>query len=436
LWGHYNRDIEHYRPNSDRRDASARDPISCFSSKLIADGVLTAEQFKKLGSEVSTQLQQVLHEVVNAAEPDPGTASDHVYAPRFAGESVQRAVAGESEKPQTMTYIRAVNQALRRELETRPNVLVYGEDVGKAGGIFGAARQLQKEFGQHRVFDTPISESAILGSAVGAAMAGMKPIIEIMWADFMLVALDQLVNQAANIRYVTGGEVGAPFVVRTQQGVTPGSCAQHSQSLEALLLHIPGLRVALPATPQDAYSILRAAVAAADPCIVIEARALYQTSGLVSLSDRVEPIGFSRLRRAGSDAAILTWGTMVHTSLQAAEKLQEEGLCVGVLDLRWLSPLDEDAIMDVAIAASGRVVIVHEANLTAGFGAEIASRLHERLGRDLSLQVSRVASPDTRMPAAPMLQRRLLPDVSRIAGAVRALMKQAERGVPMSPERT
>ena len=146
----------------------------------------------------------------------------------------------------TISYIQAVNEALSRELETRPEVLVYGEDVGYSGGIFGASRGLQKRFGADRVFDTPISESAILGSAVGAALMGMKPIVEIMWADFMLVALDQIINQAANVRYITRGRSGAPIVVRTQQGVTPGSCAQHSQSLEALLAHIPGLRIAIP----------------------------------------------------------------------------------------------------------------------------------------------------------------------------------------------
>ncbi len=159
----------------------------------------------------------------------------------------------------------AVNEALRRELAARPEVVVYGEDVGHAGGIFGVTRTLQEQFGERRVFDMPIAESAILGSAVGAALEGLRPIVEIMWADFMLVALDQLVNQAANVRYVSGGRHGAPLVVRTQQGATPGSCAQHSQSLEALLAHIPGLRIGVASTPQDAHSMLRAAVADDDP---------------------------------------------------------------------------------------------------------------------------------------------------------------------------
>ena len=247
LWGHYNRDIEHYRPKEDRDESRARDPISSFSSKLIAAGELTSKALDELVASVRSELDQVQQEVLRAPYPDPATARQHVWA--IGGLSHPNISSPISEPVKKVSYIQAVNEALSRELATRPEVVVYGEDVGQAGGIFGAARGLQKLFGPDRVFDTPISESAILGSAVGAALMGMKPIVEIMWADFMLVALDQIINQAANVRYITGGRSGAPIVVRTQQGVTPGSCAQHSQSLEALLAHIPGLRIAIPATP-------------------------------------------------------------------------------------------------------------------------------------------------------------------------------------------
>ncbi len=315
-----------------------------------------------------------------------------------------------------------MNEALSRELATRPEVLVYGEDVGQAGGIFGASRGLQKSFGADRVFDTPISESAILGSAVGAALMGMKPVVEIMWADFMLVALDQIINQAANVRYITGGRSGAPIVVRTQQGITPGSCAQHSQSLEALLTHIPGLRVAIPATAQDAYSILRAAVAASDPCIIFESRALYQTTGTVHFSDIIEPIGKSRLHRPGRDVMIVTWGTMLQVALETAEQLAKDGLEVGVLDLRWLCPLDDEGLRAAVKSASGRAIVLHEANRTGGFGAEVVARLHEFFDRDLSLNVTRVATPDVKIPAAPVLQQALLPTSARLVEEVRQLL--------------
>ncbi|MGE0405489.1 MAG: thiamine pyrophosphate-dependent enzyme, partial [Candidatus Korobacteraceae bacterium] len=252
LWGHYNRDIEHYRPKEDRDEARGRDPIARFSAKLVADGVMSQQEIDTLGAKVKAEVQELAEKVLASPMPEPSSAREHVYAANTAAPAQKQEPAGEAK---TMSFIQAVNEALNQELQSRPEVLVYGEDVGFSGGVFGASRGLQKQYGSERVFDTPISESAILGSAVGAAMCGMKPIVEIMWADFMLVALDQIINQAANIRYITQGRSGAPIVVRTQQGATPGSCAQHSQSLEALLAHIPGIRVAVSATPQDAYDL-------------------------------------------------------------------------------------------------------------------------------------------------------------------------------------
>lgn len=423
LWGHYNRDIEHYRSKEDRDESRTRDPISSFSSKLLAAGELTNTALEELTASVRSEMDQVQVQVLRAPYPDPATARQHVWA--MDGLSQPSAQAPIAEPVKKVSYIQAVNEALSRELATRPEVIVYGEDIGQAGGIFGAARGLQKAFGADRVFDTPISESAILGSAVGAALMGMKPIVEIMWADFMLVALDQIINQAANVRYITGGRSGAPIVVRTQQGATPGSCAQHSQSLEALLAHIPGLRIAVPATPQDVYNLLRTAVAAPDPCIVFEARSLYQTTGEVHFSDEIEPMGQSVLRRPGRDAVIVTWGTSVHVALEAAAKLADEGADIGVLDLRWLNPLDEEGLRAAVKDASGKVIILHEANQTGGFGAEILARLHESLSGEMDLSVTRVATPDMRIPAAPTLQRVLLPSASRVIDAVGRLLAQS-----------
>src|SRR5229473_2752750 len=392
LWGHYNRDIEHYRSKEDRDHARARDPITTFSNKLIAAGVLTPDAFRELEVSVKSELDEVQRIVLSSPPPDAAAAGRYVWCEA----PTQPASTAASEVPQTKTvsYIQAVNEALSRELATRPDVLVYGEDVGQAGGIFGASRGLQKNFGADRVFDTPISESAILGSAVGAALMGMKPIVEIMWGDFMLVALDQIVNQAANVRYITGGRSGAPIVVRTQQGATPGSCAQHSQCLEALLAHIPGLRIAIPATPQDAYSLLRSATASPDPCVIYEARGLYQTKGAVEFTEAIEPIGRSRLHKPGRDAVIVTWGTTLLIALEAARQLAEGGVDVGVLDLRWLCPLDNDGLQAAVRSASGNEIVLHEANRTGGFGAEIVARLHEFLGNEIALKIARVATPD------------------------------------------
>ncbi len=414
LWGHYSRDIEHYRSKADKAAAEARDPLSVMKARLIASGV-SEEDLERVRTFQEKNIDEMVEAIMASDDPDPAIAGSHVVA-----------VAAESHTPKVletrdMTYIEAVNAAMRAELETDARTIIFGEDVGKGGGIFGGSRNLQRDFGDDRVFDTPIAENAILGSAVGAAMAGMKPIVEIMWADFIFVALDQLVNQAANIRYITGGKNSVPLVVRTQQGATPGSCAQHSQCIEAMLAHVPGLKVALAATATDAYALLRAAAADPDPCVVIEARGLYQAKTPVELTDGAEAVGKARSRRSGSDAVILTWGSMVVPALAAADELAESGRNVGVLDLRWLNPLDEPAIIKAVNEASGKVLIVHEAVRTGGFAAEIAMRIGELLP-DLKTKIARLTTPDTRIPSSPVLQAALLPDASKIKEAVQALL--------------
>ncbi|MDO8280133.1 MAG: thiamine pyrophosphate-dependent enzyme, partial [Burkholderiaceae bacterium] len=324
LWGHYNRDIEHYRPREDSREAAARDPLKVWAQRLTASGLMSAAEVDRVIASQDARVADLAQSALAAPRLPVAAARDHVVSTPQAGAPAR------SQEPRSeareMSYIGAVNAALRDELAADPRTVVYGEDLGHAGGIFGASKGLQLEFGDARVFDTPIAESAILGSGVGAAMTGLKPIVEIMWADFMLVALDQLVNQAANVRYVTGGKTSVPMVVRTQQGATPGSCPQHSQSLEALLTHIPGLKVALPATPQDAYDILREAAADPDPCIVIEARGLYGMKALVHPGIAGGRPGRARLHREGADVAIVTWGAMLHQALDAAARLATEGI--------------------------------------------------------------------------------------------------------------
>lgn len=423
LWGHYNRDIEHYRPKADKELASAEDPIVLLRTRLIESGHATAEAAQRIIAEQEAAVERLAETALNAPLPDPGEACNHVVA--------SPAPIKDDPPPKEtreMTYIEAVNAALRAELESNLKTLVFGEDVGKAGGIFGASRYLQRDFGANRVFDTPIAESAILGSAVGLAISGMKPIAEIMWSDFILVALDQLVNQAANVRYVTQGRSSVPMVVRMQQGMTPGSCSQHSQSIEAILAHIPGLKVAMPATPQDAYALLRAAAADPDPCVIIEARALYQAKGLVTLSDAPEPVGRARFHRHGTAAAIITWGTMVGVANEAARMLEQDGIDVSVLDLRWLSPMDEASLVVAAKRAGGKVVIVHEAVRTGGFGAEVAIRLNELIGHELDLRVRRVTTPDVRIPASPVLQAALAPNPEKVVSAIRQLLDMNVRG--------
>jgi pyruvate/2-oxoglutarate/acetoin dehydrogenase E1 component len=319
-------------------------------------------------------------------------------------------------------YVDAVNAALLRVLEEVPNTIVFGEDVGEPGGVFGATRGLRERFGE-RVFDTPISESAILGAAIGAAMMGMRPIAEIMWVDFMLVALDQVVNQAANVRYVSNGRLTAPLTIRTQQGALPGSCAQHSQNLEALFAHVPGLLVGLPATVQDAYDMLVAAVYNDNPTLVIENRGLYRRFKEEALFEgAVQPVGGSRVRRVGSDVTLVTWGAMTYTALEAADMLAREVVGVEVLDLRWLVPFDTETLA-ASLEKTGRLVVAHEANVFGGFGAEVAAWAAENFLYSLEAPVRRVGVPNCRIPAAPHLQAALIPDATRIARAVRETLE-------------
>jgi 2-oxoisovalerate dehydrogenase E1 component len=415
LGGHYNGDIQHYRPKDDIKAAAERDPLVLLGEILKKEEIATAEQLAAMDEEIIAEIEQVIERVRQAPLPDPDTASSHVVAPV---EQISNK-PNEHTNGQQMTYGKAVNEALRIELGARPELLAYGEDVGHSGGIFGIHMKLQADFGAHRVFDTPIAEAAILGSALGSSLLGMKPVVEIMWADFMLVAMDQLINQMANIRYVTEGKRSAPVVVRTQQGSTPGSCPQHSQCLEVLVAHIPGLKVGMPATPADAHSMLRAAIADPDPCILFECRGLYKQEGPVATDLDVEPVGGARLTREGSDLAIISWGRSALYAKEAADLLADEGISAAVLDLRWLSPLDTSAIDAVVNSCGGQAMIVHEANLTGGFGGEIAAGICERLP---GAKVSRLGTPDTRIPASPVLSAVLIPDAKAIVAKARTLL--------------
>jgi pyruvate dehydrogenase E1 component beta subunit/2-oxoisovalerate dehydrogenase E1 component len=321
----------------------------------------------------------------------------------------------------SLRYIQAVQAAMRWALESRADTLIFGEDVAKPGGPFGATKGLFEAFGEERIFDTAISETAMLGMALGTAMTGHRPIVEIMYADFMFVAMDQLVNQIANTRYVSEGRWSAPLVVRTQQGVSPGACAQHSHSIETYLVHTPGLRVALPATADDAYQMNRTAIDSDDPVIVVEARMLYPSVGDVALDAPVQPMGGARIARPGSDATLVSWSTGVPTCLVAAEQLAGEGVDVEVVDMRWLNPLDIDTAV-ASIAKTGRAAVVHEANLTGGLGGEIVARASEALFGVLQAPILRVATPDVPMPAAPNLQAAAIPDAARVASTVRRLL--------------
>lgn len=326
----------------------------------------------------------------------------------------------------TLSYAESVNAALSRALGERPETLLFGEDVAIPGGVFGVTKGLHRTYGD-RVFDTPISESAILGGAVGSAMFGMRPIVEIMWADFALVAFDQIVNQAANVRYISRGEVIAPLTIRTQQGNAAGACAQHSQSLEALFAHIPGLRVCMPATSQDAYDLLLSAIWSDDPTIVIENRTLYHgEKHPVAIGGPVQPIGGAQLRRSGSDVTIVTWGAIQRHVLSAAERAAAEGIESDVIDARWIRPLDIESVI-TSVQRTGRLLVVHEAHTTGAVGAEVVARVVES-GVALSSPPVRLGALETRIPAAVQLAARVFPGDDEILSSIRRVAHDVPAG--------
>jgi pyruvate/2-oxoglutarate/acetoin dehydrogenase E1 component len=319
-----------------------------------------------------------------------------------------------------LSYAQAACEALHHAMQQDARVVALGEDVGR-GGVFGQYRGLQQSFGAERVIDTPISEATIMGAAVGMALAGLRPVVELRVVDFALCAMDEVVNQAAKARYMFGGQARVPLVARMPIGLWQGSAAQHSQSLEAWFAHVPGLVVVAPATPQDNHGLLAAAIASGDPVIYMEHKELWGLEDEVN-SARGEPLGIAAVRRAGSDLTLVTWSRTVHDALRAAEAAQAEGLSLEVIDLRTLWPWDRETVF-ASLRKTRRLLVAHEAVQVGGFGAEIAAVVAETLG----VPVRRLGAP--RIPAgyAPSLENASRVTPEAILAAARALASKPAR---------
>jgi pyruvate dehydrogenase E1 component beta subunit len=318
-----------------------------------------------------------------------------------------------------MSYSSAVVLALAEAMDDDDRVFVLGEDVAH-GGAYGATKGLLDRFGADRVRDTPISEAAIVGTSLGAAMAGMRPVCEIMHMDFIACAMDQVVNQAAKVRYMSGGRAAAPMVIRCGVGGWLNAAAQHSQSLEAWFTHVPGVKVASAGTPADVRAVLHAAIADPDPVIVMEPLALYADRGEVPDDRPTESLGTADVKRSGDDATVVTWGAMVPRVLEAADTLAAGGVGVEVVDLLTLSPWDADAVV-ASVERTGRALVAHQAYRSGGFGAEVAATIAERAWGRLSSPVARLGGLDVPVPFSPPLEEYVLPDAARVAAAVRSL---------------
>jgi acetoin:2,6-dichlorophenolindophenol oxidoreductase subunit beta len=320
-----------------------------------------------------------------------------------------------------LRYAEALHAALREEMSRDPSVFLFGEDIGQYGGVFKVSRGLQEEFGRSRVRDTPISEQALTAMAVSAAMTGTRPVLEIMYADFMPLTLDALINQASIYEYIWKGQVKMPFVLRTQGGGGAGAGAQHSKSLDSLVAHVPGLRVVAPATPADAKGLLKAAIRSEHPVVFLEHKLLYNLRDDVPDDDYVIEIGKARVARAGSDVTIFATSRMVHESEKAAAALAAEGISAEVIDLRSLRPLDLDAIR-TSLAKTHRAVVVNEGWRFCGYAAELSATIMDHAFDELDAPVIRVTLPDMPVPYSEPLELAVLPNADRIADAARRVL--------------
>lgn len=325
----------------------------------------------------------------------------------------------------TITYSEALNEALREEMRRDPHVFVMGEDVAiwGGGGVFGVTRGLVEEFGPTRVRDTPISEEAIAAVATGAALTGSRPVAEIMYVDFIGLAMEPLVNQAAKLRYMFGGKATVPLVVRAQEGAGRGNAAQHSQSLEAWFCHIPGLKVVTPSTPADAKGLLKSAIRDDNPVIFLEHKVLYFAKGPVPEGEYTVPLGVAEVKRPGGHVTVVGIHTMVGKALQAAEQLAAEGIELEVIDPRTLVPLDAETIV-ASVKKTGRLIVTHEAYRNGGYGAEIVSRVVEAAFDYLDAPPQRVCARDVPVPYSATLEQAALPQVDDLVACARALARK------------
>jgi pyruvate/2-oxoglutarate/acetoin dehydrogenase E1 component len=322
-----------------------------------------------------------------------------------------------------LTYLEAVREALWQEMERDERVFIIGEDVGVYGGAFGVTRGMVERFGAERVIDTPISEYGIAGAITGAALTGMRPVGEIMFMDFTTLAMEQLVNQAAKMRFMFGGTIEVPFVLRCPAGSGTGAAAQHSQSLEAWFVHVPGLKVVMPSTPYDAKGLLLASIRDPNPVIFVEHKLLYRTKGIAPEEPYTVPLGKAEVKRTGRDLTIVATSIMVMRALEAAAQLAEEGIEVEVVDPRTLKPLDADTIV-ASVSKTGHVLIVHEACKTGGYGAELAATIAESEAFDyLDAPIVRLAGRDMPIPYNRTLEHHTVPQVEDIVGKAREIVQ-------------
>lgn len=418
LKGHYFGDPCAYLPPEEVATWTPRDPVARLKADLIGQGFLDEQRCREIEQEVGQELVEAVEFARTSAFPETATLADHVFAP---GQPAPTAPEPGAAGGRVITYRAAINEALREEMRRDDRVFILGEDVARFGGCFQVTQGLAAEFGEERVRDTPIAEAAIVGAAVGAAMRGTRPVAEVMYMDFATIAMDQIVNQAAKLRYMSAGQVTIPVVLRLPAGAYRRNAAQHSQSLEAWFAHVPGLKVVMPATPYDAKGLLKAAIRDDNPVIFIEHKTMYKLDGPVPDEEYLIPLGVADVKRAGRDVTVVATAMTLRLALQAAEHLEKEGISVEVIDPRTIVPLDLDTIVR-SVRKTHRLVVVHEACKNAGIGAEIAASVMEQAFYELEAPIARVAGHNVPMPYSPPLDDAAVPQVDDILHAVRQVV--------------
>ena len=426
-FGHSHSDPRVYRSKEEEQAYKDRDPIKVLNEEMKAVGLISDEEFEVMDQEVKAKMKSAMEYSDTSPEADPGELETDVFAPSvFTVKDIEVEIElREKVKTDTsmreISYADAIIEALREEMKRDEKVFLMGEDVGLYGGAYGASRGLFEEFGEWRVIDTPISEATIGGAAVGAAMAGMRPVAEIMYVDFTPLAMDQVANQGAKNRYMFGGKTSVPMVMRTEGGAGRAIAAHHSQSLEALWTHFPGIYVVMPSTPYDVKGLLKASIRDNNPVMFIEHKMLYKNKGRVPEGDYIIPLGIADIKRPGKDITLVTYSRQVLNALDAAEELSKEDIDVEVIDLRCLKPLDINTIIN-SIKKTGRFVGVTEAYENTSFINEVMAQVNDYAFDYLDAPMVRVAAANVPVPRAEILEDLAIPNVNRIIEACRKVV--------------
>ena len=423
-YGHSRSDPRKYRTKEEEKAWRERDPIPRLARRMVEANVATQEEVDAVLARAQEAIVKATEFALASPEPHPSELEQDVYAPSpwtpemIEAERQLRQRVAQDKGMRQIPYWQAIVEALREEMKRDPAVMVMGEDVGLYGGAYGATRGLFEEFGGERVRDTPISEAAIAGAAVGAAMSGMRPVAEIMYVDFTPLAMDQIANQGAKNRYMFGGKTTVPMVIRTEGGAGRCIAAHHSQSLEALWLHFPGIYLVMPSTPYDAKGLLKAAIRDDNPIMFIEHKMLYGLKGPVPEEEYLIPLGVADVKRPGTDVTLVTYSRLVHRALEAAERLAQEGISVEVIDLRTLKPLDLETIV-TSVRKTGRLVGATEAYKTGSVLGEIFTLVNEEAFDYLDAPMVRVAAADVPVPMSEALEDAAIPNVDSIIRGLR-----------------